>query len=79
MWRQRWVRAHSKPAHSLRLPALLLNEIKKDTPGKFRAMGMKRSGAAINVVVALAAGRERKFTQTERVGSQQLKKLFAKR
>jgi hypothetical protein len=40
---------------------------------------MERGGAAINVVVALAAGRKGKFAEAERVGSQQLKKLFARR
>jgi hypothetical protein len=70
--------SHGQPAHRLRLPALLLNEFQKDTSGKFRAMGMKRGGAAINVVVAFAAGSQRKFTQAERVGSQQIEKLFAK-
>src|SRR5882724_10970625 len=54
-----WISAHGQPADSLRLPALLLNEFKKDSPGKFSALGMKRGGTAINVIIALAAGRER--------------------
>src|SRR5215831_8539067 len=71
--------AHGKSAHGLRLPALLLNKLQKDASGKFRTTRMKRGGTAINVVVALAAGRESKFAQAKRIGSQQLKKLVARR
>src|SRR6266404_2726467 len=73
------ISAHSEPADSLRLPALLIDEIKEDTPSEFRAASVKRGGAAIDIVIAPDAGRESEFAQAERVGSQQLKKLFARR
>ena len=55
----------------------LLDQLKKNAARKFSALGMQRGGSAINVVIALAAGRKRKFSQTERVGCQQIEKLFA--
>src|ERR1051326_277077 len=73
------ISAHGKSSNSLRMPALFFKELKKNASGEFRAAGVERGGAAINVVVALSAGREGEFAEAERVGSQQLKKLFARR
>src|SRR5580765_8418111 len=70
--------AHGESAYGLRLPALLAEKIEKDAASEFGAEGVKRGGAAIDVVIAPGAGRKREFAKAEGVGGQQVEELFAR-
>src|SRR5215467_2189524 len=72
-----WVGTHGHPAHGFSLPGLLLQQVKKNVAGQFRALRMKRGGTAVNVVITLDAGSQGKFTETKRVFCQQAEELVA--
>src|SRR5579872_1296067 len=64
------ISAHGKPADRLRLPASLADLFQEDFSGKVRTFGVEGGGAAIDVIVAGAAGRELELSQPERFMSQ---------
>ncbi len=59
--------AHGEPANGLGLPSASPNFFQKNLPGQPRALGRKRSGAAVNVVVAGPSGRKLELPQPERL------------
>src|SRR5262249_52665219 len=61
----------------MRLPALLLKQIKENLPGKLGAFGVQGGGAAVDVVVAFGARRESEIAEAERIGRQQVEELVA--
>ncbi len=69
--------AHGHSSDGLCLPTLLPEELQKYPPGQLGAAGVKRGGAAIDVVVTLDSGREREIPQAKRVFRQEIEKLVA--
>src|SRR5260370_5892150 len=69
------VGAHGEPAHSPRLPPLPLKKLKENPPREIGAPGMQCGGAAIDVVVALGAGRKCELNQAKRVCRQKIQEL----
>jgi hypothetical protein len=59
--------SHGEAADGLRLPSPLPDFVEKNFAGQARALGVKSRGAAVDVVVAGAAGRQLELAQPERL------------
>src|SRR6185312_6508574 len=67
--------AHGQAANGLRAPSAGLNLLLEHLASKTRALRSKGSSAAINVVIAGAAGGKLKLAQAEGLLGQHLQKL----
>ena len=54
------------------------NFVEKDLPGQARALGCQSGGAAVDVVVAGASGREFELSQPEGLGGQQTQQILTR-
>src|SRR5581483_3901345 len=73
------ISSHGQAADGLRLPSTLANFLEKNFPGEARALGIKGRGAAIDVVVARASGREFEVSQAEGFEGQRGKQVLTRR
>ena len=71
--------AQREPAHRLRLRAAVVDFLVKHPAHQARALAAQGGGAAINVVVAGAAGGDLELAQMERLLGQHLQQQFARR
>ena len=71
-----WVSAHGEAADGLGLNSVLLEKFEDGVAGEAAALGMKRRGAAIDVVVAGAARRKFELTELETGAGEEGEKLL---
>src|SRR5579859_905790 len=69
-----WIGSHRESADRFRLPPFVLNQIQENASRKTHSFGIECSGAAIDVVVAGAAGGELELSQLERLTRKQVQK-----
>src|SRR5439155_26715795 len=70
--------AQGEPAYRLRLRAAVVDLLVKHPAHQARALAAQRGGAAVNVIVAGAAGGELELAQVERLLGQHLQQQFAR-
>jgi hypothetical protein len=68
--------AHGESADGLRIDVILFQKFKHGVPGEAAAFGVKRGGAAVNVVVAGAAGGELELAELEAGAGEEGEKLL---
>ena len=69
--------AHSQSADGICFPALLADLIEENFANQLRAASIERRSAAIDVIVARAAGRQLKITQAKRFPRQHFQELLS--
>ncbi len=71
------VGAHGESSDGVGVPGLGAHFIEKDLADQLRAAGIERGGAAIDVIVAGAAGGQLEFAEAKRFPRQQLQQLLS--
>src|SRR5581483_7447489 len=72
------VRAHGQSANRLRVPPPGANFFQENLPGQLRPARVQGGGAAVNVVVAAAAGSQLELPQPERLPRQQTQQFLTR-
>ncbi len=70
--------SHGEATDGLRLPSPLTDFVSKHFAGQARTLGVKSRDAAVDVVVAGAAGRELELAQPERLVGEQAQQILAR-
>ena len=71
------IRSHRQSANSIGANSILVEKLEQGEAGETAAFGMERGGAAVDVVVACAAGRKLELPQPEAGAGEQGKQLGA--
>ena len=71
------IRSHRQSANSIGASSILFQKLEQGETGETAAFGMERSGTAVNIVVARAAGRKLELPQPEAGAGEQGKQLGA--
>src|ERR1700733_14865022 len=69
--------AQGKAADGMRIEVMLTQQIEDGDAGKASALGVQRGGAAVDVVIAAAAGRELEVAELEGLAREKGEELLA--